>query len=443
MVRCLAGCALFVAVCALAACQTSPPNVLLITVDSLRADALSATGQRASTPSIDALAAAGVLFTQAVCDSPWTGASTASLLTGRSVRHHTLHVPTDRLSRDIPTLAEQFNAAGYQTAAVVSSFDLDHIFGLARGFSDYDDHFTDTQEPTGRPIFHLESIFYGRPPHDRRFRSNKLLNDSMKPGSYTTDAAIGWLRRQRAGKFFLWVHYFGGHERWTPGHMLPPQIAEYPRSIENTDAEIGRLLRWIVDVGLYRSTVIVLHGSQGQSLLDRGTFGHGSDLSEAAIRVPLIISGPKTGQPDRRVDSLVSLLDIAPTLFELAGIRPKAPLDGQSLLRSRDPKVGAGVYLETWMPATILGAAAEAGQGTAFGFVHRGWREEGWMYVRRDPVPFVDVEESAASVGVAEAQEELYDLTADPAEANNLAQREPARLTQMRDRVLRRVKGEE
>ena len=328
------------------------PSVLLISIDAMRPDYLSCYGGRhAPTPHIDALAAAGMTFTQAVAHEPWDRASMASVLTGRYAAAHRVRSVFDRLPTTI-TMATAFAAAGYRTAAVVSDFDLDHIFGLDQGFQAYDDRYTSTRwRPRHAPPVHRASIFYADPGQDRSFRRVKLPADSIRNDAEVTDSAIAWLRRVGARPFFLWVHYFGPY----PGADADARLAEYQHAVQRADAQVGRLLEWLDARQLDRNTIIVLHASRGTSLGERGASVPGGELYDSSLRVPLIIYWNGRIPAGKRYGGMVRLIDLFPTLADLAGVAPPANLDGRSLagvLRGREDQQITEAYCETYLPAT-------------------------------------------------------------------------------------------
>jgi arylsulfatase A-like enzyme len=427
------------------------PNVLIITVDSLRPDYLSCYGSTAvNTPYIDALAAAGIRFDQAVCDSPLTRPSSATLLTGRDSAAHRVRSPIDRLGVELPTLAESLHQAGYRTAAIVSIFDLDAIYRLDRGFAEYDDVFTSPVNGLETQVLHLASVFHGDAAKDRSFRHAKLQLDSMRRDKQTTDAALGFLQRAGSQPFFLWVHYFGARERWHDGADVRALAAEYPSLVQGVDVEVGRLLRGFTDLALHERTITVLHGDHGQSLLERDVFGHGFDLSEQAVRVPLIISWPGRLPHGRNVRSLASLADVFPTIAAIVGLS-MPPGDGHSLLPLIEGRADAGrtVYIETFLPATVQAAytaRGPAGGETHIGAIRRGARSERWKYVRSEPHALIDIGWTAIvddELRRSETTEELYDLLNDPGETTNVVGREPAVARELRDWLDRHVKEAE
>jgi arylsulfatase A-like enzyme len=422
------------------------PSVLLITVDAVRPDFLSCYGgTHGATPRVDALADRGVVFTQAVCDVPWTRASLASLMTGRYATTHRVRSPFHRLAQDSATLAEVFRRAGYRTAAIVASFDLDHIFQLDQGFETYDDRFDEpvVVSTTERPL-HMPSIFYGDVDQDRSVRRLKLQSNAMRGDAEVSDAAIGWLRRAGARPFLLWVHYFGARERWPLDAEASQVMQQYAPAVQRVDREVGRLLDALGELGLEQNTLVVLHGDHGQNLFERGGFGHGWDLYEPSLRVPLLMRWPQGLPAGRQVGALVRLVDVFPTVAELAGLDISNVLDGRSLvslIRGDDARGAVESYCETFLTATVMGSqtmARPGGESAGFGLVRRGIRSERWMYIRSEPSPLIDVtvpQLPPADARQAYTSEELYDLTRDPQERNNVIGQESATAAAFRARL--------
>ncbi len=424
------------------------PNVLLITLDSVRPDYLSCYGgTQVPTPHIDALAAQGVVFTDAVCDVPWTRASVASLMTGRYAATHGVRGPYDRLRDGVLTMAESFRRDGYRTGAVVATFDIDHIFRLDRGFETYDDRFEMPLLGSVERPAHVASVFYGDHALDRRMRWGKLHGDSLRPDEQTTDAAIAWLRRAGPRPFVLWVHYFAAHERRPVGASVAKLVAQYAPGVRSADTAVGRLLTALTDLGLDGRTLVVLHADQGQNLLEHGSFGHGADLYEESIRVPLIMRWPGRLPASRRISDLVRLVDIFPTVAALVGVEAPRVTDGRritALVSQPEAQAAeAEAYFETYGSA-LVGTAREvtAPDGTPLhlGFVGRGVRQGDWKFVRTEPSRLVDVPASAEPPESARrlfATEELYDLAHDPQERSNLVETAPTKAAALRQLLAR------
>ena len=292
-----------------ASVQTARSNVLLVTIDTLRADRLGCYGYAgASTPVLDALAARGVRFATAIAHVPLTAPSHASILTGLTPLRHGVRDNGDFVLPDrIPTLAEAFHDAGYRTAAFVSGFPLDRRFGLARGFDTYDD----------------------RLPHGEDRRRAAYVERSA---DQTTAAVGSWLEGGTASPWFLWVHYFDPHSPYEP----PPDFAArfagrpYDGEVAFVDAQIGVLLGLLEAKGLASRTRVLVTADHGESLGEHGEETHGVFLYESTLRVPWLMAGP--GIASGRVPATVARgIDVAPTLLDLAGIPPRAPMEGRSL----------------------------------------------------------------------------------------------------------------
>lgn len=366
-----------------AARSVGPPNVLLLTLDTTRADALGAFGGReARTPRLDALAARGVRFTQAIASTPLTLPAHASLFTGLAPPEHGIEVNgTTVLAGNIPTLAGAFAARGYATAGFVASRVLDRRFGLARGFGHYDDR------------VHDESIEEEQP--------------GERPAREMTDAALEWLTKRPGGKpLFLWVHYYDPHSPYRPAGADPKASAAeaYGGEVTAMDREIGRLLSALP--GGAERWVIAAVGDHGESLGEHGEADHGIFLYHATLHVPLILAGP--GVPrGQEIRESVATRRLASTLLRTAGLHQAAAPFGPPLpgLPGVSGPAGGGaipVYLACRYPLTAY-----------------GWSPLEGMFDGRFKL-------------IVAPRPELYDLAADPKETRNLladprADREPAR----------------
>ncbi len=430
----------------LCSCTDSRPNILVITAESLRPDFLSCySSAHRPTPHIDALADAGVLFTQAVCNAPWPRASMASVMTGQNPPTHGLYSPYQRLPENATTMAKVFRAAGYQTGAVVGAFDLDEIFQLDHGFETYDDRFDAADLSfTQRPL-HVASVFYGNPVDDRSFRRRKLRTDSVRGDQEATDAAIGQLHRLRSAPFFLWVHYAGTRQRWSSAAAPSEMMLLYQPSVSQLDVEVGRLLGALAARGFERNTIVIFHADEGLRLLEHRQFGKGETLYEADLRVPLLMRWPNGLPAGRRVNALVRLIDLFPTIAALARLTPPAALEGRSLLpliSGAQVAVADQVYCETFLSATIEASQMVQdadGRRLLLGFVRRGIRTARWKYVRNDPRRLIDLPSAEIPPALQEAlrTEELYDLADDPDEIHNRVTAEPAVAAQLRAQLAR------
>jgi arylsulfatase A-like enzyme/Flp pilus assembly protein TadD len=352
----------------------APLNLLLVTLDTVRSDHLGCYGDAAAeTPHLDALARQGVRFARTSSPVPLTLPSHTTILTGLLPPHHgTRNNGTAPLAAGIPTLATVLAGAGYRTAAFVAAFVLDHRFGLNRGFAVYDDEI------------------------ERPADASWLL-EAQRPGDQVVDRALGWLAAADPRPFFLWVHLYDAHAPYNP----PSPYRErhpgrpYDGAIAFDDAQVGRLLAALASRGLDDRTVVAIAADHGESLGEHGELTHGLLLYEPVLSVPLLLRAP--GLAARRVDTPVSLVDLAPSLAGLLRQRlpppPGGALDGRdlsaALLAGREPGP-AELYAETRYPEVF------------------GWSP--LFALRRRELKYI-----------AAPSPELYDLQADPHEARNLA----------------------
>ncbi len=432
----------------------SKPNFVLITVDTLRPDHLSCYGyDKIATPAIDQLASHGILFEQAYADVTWTTSSMASVMTGLYATKHGVQTSYQRLSSNAHTLAEYLQRAGFYTSAIVGSFPLDPIFGLSQGFDTYDATFTrpmvlDPDRPSpDEPVRSVPSRFSDDPTEMNAFLLDKSSHDAYRSDDQVTDAALAWLHTSRRREpFFLWVHYFGPHEKPQGQSDLKEeiarQLAEYDPDIVTVDREVGRLVEGLAARGDLSRTVIILHADHGQSLNDHQYFGHGRHVYDSTEHIPLIVR-PAGGIPAPiRVNRMVRNVDIMPTILALAGITAESAADGRSLTaelsgaRSEAPE---GTYVETYLSANRLFAEViDYRTDLKLGMRRLGFRTPRWKYIINDPIPFADVADPAP---VSEEMhrryysEELYDLEQDPNELTNVLASHQDLAAQFRQRV--------
>ncbi len=348
-----------------------PPSVLLLTLDTTRADAIGAYlgkdggGREARTPFLDGLAARGLRWEQAITPTPLTLPAHASLLTGLAPPEHGVRTNgTDVLPKGIPTLAEAYGSRGYSTAGFVASPVLDRHFGLARGFGRYSDRLT--RERTSREM---------------------------------TDTALEWLGLQPAGKpLFLWVHYYDPHAPYYfPGMNPKATLAQrYAGEVANMDREIGRLLAALP--GGAERWLIAAVGDHGESLGEHGEADHGIFIYHATMRVPLLLAGP--GVPRGKVvEEAVSTHRLASTLLGLTRTSKAAvpfgrPLPGLPGLPAGPP---SPVYVDNRYTLTAY-----------------GWSPLEGMFDGRFKL-------------IVAPRPELYDLAADPGEIRNLLEHQEGR----------------
>jgi arylsulfatase A-like enzyme/Tfp pilus assembly protein PilF len=361
------------------------PNILLVTIDTLRTDRLSCYDPAlAKTPFIDKLAARGVLFEKAFAHAPLTLPSHADIMTGLLPIHHGLSENSKRkLEARFQTLAETAKAAGYATGAFVGAFPLDSRFGLDQGFDVYDDAFAAAST--------------------EGFAAERRASEVVS-------VARAWLAEQK-GPWFCWIHFWDPHAPYSPPAPYAATYAKDPYSgeVSYVDAELGRVLDDLKAGGLEGQTVIVLTADHGESLGEHGESTHGYFAYNSTLHVPLIIAGPGIGPS--RVKESVGHADIYPTVCALAGFDPPAGLAGRSLLPAMAGKAFPPhpIYFESLEPYYSLGCAPQ-----------RGIIDDGKKFID-SPIP------------------ELYDLEADFNEEKNLAP--TADLNPFRARLAEIMKG--
>lgn len=367
------GVALFVlCAAALSGCGTTKADsVLLVTIDTLRADHVSCYGAtKVRTPYIDRVAADGARADRAWATVPLTTPSHASILTGLYPPGHGVRSNTRfRVPDSANTLAEVFAKNGRKTAAFVSAFTTSTFFGLQQGFQTYDDDF-------------------GHDPRGSRY--------TQRLGGETVARALAWLDGNGSEPFFLWVHLFDPHTPYAAPGAFGQQYASDPYSgeVAYADAQLGRLLEKLDQLGRRERTVIVVLSDHGEGLRDHGEPEHGILLYEETLHVPLVIAAPGKIRPGTVWPGPNSTTDIFPTLMEIFDLPASKDVQGRSLLAPPDP--ARQVYAETLYPHEEFGWSALY-----------ALRERDDKYIE-SPVP------------------ELFDLATDPKELKNLARNEAA-----------------
>jgi arylsulfatase A-like enzyme/Tfp pilus assembly protein PilF len=367
-------------------------NVLLITIDTLRADAIGAAGNATvSTPWIDRLAAGGVRFTQAHASTVVTLPSHANILSGiYPFRHGVRENAGFRFPPHVDTLATILSARGYRTAAFVSAFPLDARFGLTRGFDRYDDRFAKGDA-------------------DRAFR----VPERRAPE--TIAAAVDWIAggpaangespaARRDQPWFVWVHLYEPHFPYTPPEPYASRYraAPYLGEVAFSDAALGPLLQPIVDRQGGRPTLVVFTGDHGESLGEHGEMTHGLFAYEGTLHVPLILFAPQLFGP-RTIADPVRHVDLLPTILDAVGAPLPTSLDGRSLL----PLASGGAGAPTVTYFESLSASLNRGWAPLYGVVRGSLK-----YIDL-PIP------------------ELYDVAADPGETHDLAAARPAEVREL------------
>jgi choline-sulfatase len=350
-------------------------NVVLITLDTVRADHLHCYGNNhVKTPVIDGLARSGALFEKAVTQTPLTEPSHASIFTGTNPNIHQVRDNGFALKPSSITLATILRRHGWNTAGFVSTTDLQREFGFNQGFNTYDDQIW---EDSG---------------------ANTNLPAASRPANITVDHAIQWLNTQSDKPFFVWLHLYDAHEPYSP----PPQFRDqYPNNLYDAeiafeDQQLGRFLESVRQKSPFRKTIVVLLSDHGESLGEHGEYSHGVFLYDSTVRIAWIISG--LGVPAGvRIRQQAREIDVLPTILDLLGIHPSSAIQGTSMVPAFfGKKVPSDYsYQETLYPKIDMGWSQLFGIHTAH-----------WMYVRA-PRP------------------ELYNLDHDPGERNNVIKTHP------------------
>ena len=361
--------AAFIVLSPVASGAAAKPNIVLVTLDSTRADRMGFLGSKARlTPNLDNLARQTMVFEQAYSQAPLTVVSHATILSGTYPQTHRASEFGNRLAPTLPLVPNLLRARGYRTAAFVGSIALDPKNGFApgfdRGFAEYDAGF---HQPGGTDRF----------------------GSVQRSAAQVVTRATAWLARNPQGPFFLWVH------------LNDPQaasVASYNAAVAAADAAVGKLVAALRASKLYDDALIVIASDHGESLGAHGEETHGVFLYDETIHVPLLVKLPQTLNAAKRVAARASLVDIAPTILEIAGVAIPSQMQGQSLLRIAKSNADQPVYSASDFPQRAFGWSAL-----------ESWRAGKYLYVRA-PKP------------------ELYDLSADPGATHNLAQSSKATL---------------
>jgi choline-sulfatase len=373
-------------------------NIVVITIDTLRRDHLAPYGARFETPAASRLAREGVLFEHAVSQVPLTLPSHASIFTGLYPPHHTIRDNGGFvLGTDVTTLASRFRSAGYSTAGFVSSYVLHSRWGIGQGHETYDDSF------------------------DYAGLERRALTEVERPAGPVVDAALTWLRQaKRAEKpFYLWVHLYDPHEPYEPPERYRTAPSAYAGEVMYADAQAARLLDALDTLGVRHNTLVVYLSDHGESLGEHGEPTHGIFLYGATLDVPLIIAPPAgatLGAPPvvlqgRRVAGLARLVDVTPTVLDLAGLPVPVGLDGVSLLPTVVEETAAIAPASHREPTDALAGPVSYAE-TYYPRFHYNWSElltvstGRWKFVRA-PRP------------------ELYDVQHDPQELHDVSAEYP------------------
>lgn len=407
-------------------CSDTPdgPNVVLVVVDTLRSDRCSCYGyDRPTTPFLDNLAAQGVRFSSVYCPMPTTGPAHSTLFTAQYPMVHGVTKNGFKLQEKETTLAEAFRNEGYETAAFVSSFAVNRKFGYAQGFDTYDDDFVGANSS-----FRAKGIHQ---PGDKGFFDRRA--------NETTDKALKWLRGRKDDRpFFLWLHYFDPHYPYDPPALYREKVAvggpaykgrqrkraidqSYDGEVLFTDHEIERFIREMDRRHPAEETVVVFTSDHGEGLLEHGWLEHGFFLFEEAVKIPLIVRYPGRVPAGTVVETPVELMDVAPTIIELAGIEDRFPPSrGKDLFPlidgSGDPRGGREIFFQR----RLYESDTEKGRpvkGEKFALLSGKWK-------------YIEARD--------EGTQELFDLETDPREQKSVASDFPRKVEEL-SLVMRKI----
>jgi choline-sulfatase len=387
---------------ALLHCRAAPPqparHLVLVTIDTLRADRIGAYGNKSvETPHLDALARDGARALDASVPAPLTRPSHVTLLSGLYPAEHGIrdNVST-ALREDVPTLAERLKSAGFTTAGFVSSVVLSRQSGLGRGFDTYSDHFdVGPGDDDTRP---LDSI--------------------QRRGDLPTAEAIAWLETKRDSRKFVWLHLYDPHDPYEPPEPYASRYAgrPYDGEVSWSDELVGRLDEALSRLGIRDETLLVVTSDHGEGLGEHGEDTHGYFVYESSLAVPLLLRGPGI-VPGLELRTTTRSVDLAPTVLDLLGVPfgARAPMSGRSLaatLRGGPEPPLEATYAESLTP-----------------LLHYGWSD---LRTLRD----------GRFKYILAPRPELYDLKDDPGETRNLIDSSKAQAAALHGALAKRLAAE-
>jgi choline-sulfatase len=356
------------------------PNLLLVTIDTLRADHVGVYGAaNARTPTLDALAARGVRFEHVQTPVPLTGPSHATIMTGL---YPPIHGVRDNIVFPLDarhlTLATRLKAAGYRTAAFVGAYPVAAAFGFRQGFDTFTENFKESPIPGA---------------------------GAQRPANEVVDDALGWLAKPGDGPFFVWMHLYDPHAPYDPPEPYRTEFAGrlYDGEIAFADAQLGRVFDWLRSSGHEEDTVVAVLADHGESLGEHGELTHAVLIYEATLRVPFLLAGP--GVPrGTTVPARATTVDVAPTLLRLLGQESAKEMNGRDLRPA---------FRAQALPPEPLYAESLFGRLNCRWSSLRSWTVDDWKLVDG-------------------SRAELFRLADDPAETHDRAAEEGPRVARMR-----------
>jgi arylsulfatase A-like enzyme len=357
------------------------PNVILIVLDTLRADHLSAYGySRETSPNLKKFASEGVLFENAFATSSWTLPSHATIMTGLYTHEHLAETSTGgRLADKYFTLAEAYSSGGYETAAIVANnYACTQNQGFGQGFNFFNGLFWNV--PDSLFLTEVGQAFFWK------VWQNPVLQDyqwGRKKASDVNQIFLSWLQDRSDRPFFVWLNYFDPHDPYfapppfdklygnipasgqtgsfgnvgasdwggtLPADELSWQMDHYDAAITYLDSELGKLFEALRQAGLYDNTMIVITSDHGEAFGEHGVYGHANSLYRETIQIPLLIRYPEKIPAGERIERIVSLRDLAATVTDLSGLKENAAFPGTPLFANPEEIALAELYQNPYHP---------------------------------------------------------------------------------------------
>src|ERR1700686_655518 len=336
-------CAAWLAASALAGAAESPniipPNIILITVDTARADRMGFLGSKVGlTPNLDTLARESAVFTHAYSQVPLTAPAPATILTGTYPQFHQVNDFQVPLAQDLPYAPAILRKHGYRTSAFIGAMVLDPHAGFARGF----DRGFDT----------YDAGFHQAHPGEDRYHSTE------RRGGEVVAHALAWVKQHPRGPFFMWLHLYDAHDPYDPPEPYKSKFAAapYDGEIAYVDSAVGTFLSDLRTRGLYDGALIAVMADHGEALGEHGETTHGIFLYDETIHVPLMFKLPQRRSAGKRIETRAGLVDVMPTILQTVGIPVPKEMQGESLL---------GMFRTTASKPASGGANAAKARGTA------------------------------------------------------------------------------
>jgi arylsulfatase A-like enzyme/thioredoxin-like negative regulator of GroEL len=390
-----------------AVAQRSAPNIILITLDTTRADRMGFLGSKDGlTPNLDELAKQSVVFTRAYAQVPLTTPSHAAILTGTYPQFNHIEDLGSPLAKELSYLPDILHRRGYRTGAFVGAMILDPVSkgapGFERGFDKYD------------------AGFRRRKPGEDRYKTVE------RRAGEVVDRALAWLSKRPPGPFFLWLHFYDAHDPYDPPEPFKTKFAAspYDGEIAYTDSAVAKFVAALRARGLYNGSAIAVMADHGEAFGEHGEQRHGMFLYDETIHVPFLIKLPASRRAGERVDTRVALADVAPSLLQVAGIPVPSAMQGVTLLPwIKASANGASTTADDMRAKTSRPAESPIYSETnyphkAFGWsMLRSWRTGKYLYVQAP-------------------KNELYDQSTDLGALHNLAADSRAVATTMESQLM-------